>query len=113
MKEHLLGRQGEVEELESQLAESKAENQDIEDKYADLAADLQELQQKLASEVRNIIMRLLCGFCLSLLAVKNLVLSCLMVSFSASLYSSIWPCFALLICHFQMASALGSDDSLL
>ena len=51
MKSHLLGRQGEIEGLEIQLSESKAEAQNIEDKYADLASEMQELQQQLASEV--------------------------------------------------------------
>ena len=53
MRDHLLGRQGEVEDLQSQLAESKAENESIEDKYSDLAAEMEELQQKLASEVSD------------------------------------------------------------
>lgn len=51
VKDHLLGRQGEIEELESQLSESKAETQDMEVKYADLASQMEELQQKLTSEV--------------------------------------------------------------
>ena len=56
VKEHLLGRQGEIEDLESQLSESRAETQDIEDKYADLASEIQELQQKLASEVKLLLL---------------------------------------------------------
>lgn len=49
-----MGRQGEVEELQTQLAESKAETQDIGEKYSDLASQMQDLQEKLASEVSQL-----------------------------------------------------------